>query len=55
MNSIDLTRAADLLEAHDNIVILTHTRPDADTLGSGVALAELLAGLGKTSYIINTL
>ena len=53
MNFIDLTRAADLLEAHDNIVILTHTRPDADTLGSGVALAELLSGLGKTSYIIN--
>lgn len=53
MRFIDLKETADILEAHDRIVILTHTRPDADTLGSAVALCELLTGLGKTAYVIN--
>lgn len=43
----------DRLEAISSAVILTHTRPDADTLGSAVALCEVLSGLGKTAYVIN--
>ena len=53
MSFIDLERAADILSASERILILTHTRPDADTLGSGTALSELLSGLGKTAIVIN--
>lgn len=44
--SRDVTReeAAALLSAADNILILTHARPDEDTLGSALALREALNG-----------
>jgi len=38
------------LLAHDNFLILSHTRPDGDTLCSGAALCSALRRSGKTAY-----
>ena len=42
--------AARLLEA-DDIVILTHARPDGDTLGSAAALCAALRAAKKTAFV----
>lgn len=42
-----LRKAAALLKKADNILILTHLRPDGDTLGSAFALMYALEGMGK--------
>ena len=44
--------AAWLLE-HDNYCILTHARPDGDTIGSATALCVGLRQLGKTAHVLN--
>ena len=44
--------AAWLLE-HDNYCILTHARPDGDTIGSATALCVGLRLLGKTAHVLN--
>ena len=44
--------AAWLLD-HDNFCILTHARPDGDTLGSASALCVALRQLGKTAYLLH--
>jgi len=49
---IELSTVCDRLSAADCVLILTHTRPDADTLGSGVALREMLCTLGKKAAVI---
>lgn len=36
----------------DDFLILSHIRPDGDTLGSGSALCSALRRMGKTAYII---
>ncbi len=41
------------LQAHDNYCILTHARPDGDTIGSATALCLLLRQLGKTAHVLN--
>ena len=40
------------LAQHDNYVILTHRRPDGDTIGSAVALCLGLRQLGKTAHVL---
>ena len=51
----NLTRAeaAGFLLAHDNFTILTHRRPDGDTLGSAAALCLGLRKLGKHAWVLN--
>ena len=44
---------ASLLKDKDNFLILTHTRPDGDTLCSAAALCSALRRLGKTAYLYN--
>ena len=44
--------AADFLRAHDNYLILTHKRPDGDTLGCAAALTRMLRGLGKRAAVL---
>ncbi len=48
-----LTRkqTADFLSRNDNFVILTHRRPDGDTLGSASLLCQGLRKLGKTAFV----
>ena len=44
--------AAALLREHDHILILTHLRPDGDTIGCAAALCAALRQLGKTAWIL---
>ena len=50
---ISVAEVCDRLEGASSVLLLTHTRPDADTLGSAFALRELLRALGKTCEVIN--
>lgn len=43
---------AQWLRERDNFLLLTHVRPDGDTLGSAAALCEALNALGKTAYLL---
>ena len=45
------TEAAAWLQEHDRYLILTHKRPDGDTIGCAAALCEGLRALGKTAHI----
>ena len=45
--TIDIKRCAELLSGADDVLILTHERPDGDTLGSAFALCRALLSLGK--------
>ena len=41
------------LLSHDNFCILTHVRPDGDTMGSASALCVGLRQLGKTAHLLH--
>lgn len=49
---MDYREAAAFLRAHDNYLILTHKRPDGDTIGCAAGLCRALRGLGKTAHIL---
>ncbi len=44
---IDLRETAKLLQSYDKILLLCHSHPDGDTLGSATALAHALSAKGK--------
>ncbi len=44
---VDAHGAIAVLNAADDIVIVAHVFPDADTIGAGLALAQALERLGK--------
>ena len=50
----ELTRldCADWLLSRDHFVILTHRKPDGDTIGSAAGLCRGLRSLGKTAHIL---
>ena len=50
---VDWSPLRAVLDEHDRFVLTSHARPDADALGSELALAALLEGLGKTVSIVN--
>jgi len=43
---------AELLRGQDNILILTHRRPDGDTVGCAAGLCAALRQLGKRAYLL---
>ena len=43
---------AEFLRGHDNYLILTHTRPDGDTMGCAAALCRALRGIGKQAFVL---
>lgn len=47
MMLIDLRETAEILRSSDNILLLCHSHPDGDTLGSATALARALGAMGK--------
>lgn len=51
MTKITLEEAAELLRSRENVLLITHTRPDGDTLGSAAALCSALRRLGKRSAL----
>ncbi|MBQ2602821.1 MAG: bifunctional oligoribonuclease/PAP phosphatase NrnA [Oscillospiraceae bacterium] len=52
MNELTVKEAANLLSLNNNFVILTHKRPDGDTLGCGAALCSALRRAGKRAYLL---
>ena len=52
MTMLTLREAAERLRSFDNVLILTHIRPDGDTVGSAAALCAGLRALGKTAYLL---
>lgn len=49
---LSVPEAAALLRTFDNVLILTHVRPDGDTVGCAAALCAGLRALGKTAYLL---
>ena len=45
-------QAAAFLQTHDNYLILTHVRPDGDTIGCAAGLCRALRQIGKTAHIL---
>lgn len=52
MKTLTRNETADFLLKNDHYAILTHRRPDGDTIGSSAALCRILRKLGKTAHII---
>ncbi|NLF34504.1 MAG: bifunctional oligoribonuclease/PAP phosphatase NrnA [Clostridiales bacterium] len=48
---MDHQQAAALLASQNDILILTHRRPDGDTIGCAAGLCLALRQLGKTAYV----
>lgn len=46
-------QAAAFLQAHDQYLILTHVRPDGDTIGCAAGLCRALRHVGKTAYVLS--
>ena len=42
-----------LLREHDNFLVLTHARPDGDTMGTGAALCYGLNKMGRTAFLFH--
>ena len=49
---MDYREAAALLAGQNDILILTHKRPDGDTIGCAVGLCAALRKLGKTAWVL---
>lgn len=49
---LTVSEAAQLLRGFDRVLILTHVRPDGDTVGCAAALCAGLRALGKTAYLL---
>jgi len=48
-----IQKTAEFLKNHDNYLLLTHVRPDGDTVGSAAGLCHALRQLGKTAYVLH--
>ena len=55
MSSLTRREAARWLQDHDNFLILTHRRPDGDTIGSSALLCRGLRALGKTAHVLRNM
>ena len=49
---IDLAQTADWLRRQDDYLILTHRRPDGDTVGCAGALCLGLRAIGKRAMVL---
>ena len=52
MKTLTRNETADFLLKNDNYAILTHRRPDGDTIGSATGLCRILRKLGKTAHVL---
>ena len=48
-----LNECADFLKVKDDYILITHRRPDGDTIGSAGALCLALRAIGKKAYLFN--
>ena len=51
MKNLTRSECADILLAHDHYAIVTHRRPDGDTIGSSALLCMGLRQLGKNAPV----
>ena len=51
-NRLTAQETAAALRGMDNVLILTHVRPDGDTIGCAAALCQALRDTGKTAYLL---
>ena len=49
---LTVQEAAARLRQMNNVLLLTHVRPDGDTIGSAAALCQTLRDMGKTAYLL---
>jgi phosphoesterase RecJ-like protein len=49
---LDWSPLVDVVHRHQRFVLTTHVRPDPDGLGSQIALADVLEGLGKQVQLV---
>lgn len=52
-NNSSFEQIAEVLKAHQSFVLLSHVRPDADAIGSQIALGATLMAMGKSVRLIN--
>ena len=52
MKKLTIAETAEYLLAHNHYVILSHARPDGDTIGTSAALCRGLRKLGKTAHVL---
>ena len=50
---INFNKLQDILESHNSFLLTCHVNPDADAIGSEIALYEVLKKLGKKIFIVN--
>lgn len=53
MKSLTRSETADFLRNHDHFTILSHRRPDGDTIGGAAALCLGLRKLGKCAHVLH--
>ena len=51
-NRLGIQETAAYLRTLDDVLLLTHVRPDGDTIGSAAALCQALRDMGKTAYLL---
>ncbi len=51
--TVDISRAGEILNAAEDVLILTHINPDGDCLGTGAALCRYLLNAGKRATVVN--
>ena len=49
---LTVQEAAARLRQMNDVLLLTHVRPDGDTIGSAAALCQALRDMGKTAYLL---
>lgn len=52
---MDYRETAEFLKGHDNYLILTHKRPDGDTIGCAAGLCRALRTMGKAAHVLPSL
>ena len=52
MTELTISECARWLEERDHFVILTHRKPDGDTIGSSAGLCRALRAMGKTAHLL---
>ena len=55
MSSLTRNEVARWLQEHDNYLILSHRRPDGDTIGSSAFLCRGLRKLGKNAHVLRNM
>lgn len=49
----NFNKLKEILESHNSFLLTTHVNPDADAIGSEMAMYEILKKLGKKVFIVN--